>query len=105
MNKENIRRIPLAEKDIVVNFLNENWGSAHPLVNNSTLFDYYYLDGYRLCDECWGEKVRDCIHCEEPHFKDDMIRVFVRIPLSKEYQNKLFEDGYDEPKEGEEGRE
>ena len=64
--------------------------------------DYYYLDGYRLCDECWGEKVRECIHCEEPHFKDDMIRVFVRIPLSKEYQNKLFEDGYDEPKEGEE---
>lgn len=64
--------------------------------------DYYYLDGYRLCDECWSEKVRDCIHCEEPHFKDDMLKVFVRIPLSKEYQNKLIEDGYDEPEEGEE---
>lgn len=64
--------------------------------------DYYYLDGYRLCEECWSEKVRDCIYCEEPHFKDDMLKVFVRIPLSKEYQNKLVEDGYDEPRDGEE---
>jgi hypothetical protein len=64
--------------------------------------EYYYLEGYRLCEECWNEQVRDCIHCEEPHFKDDMLKVFVRIPLSKEYQNKLIEDGYDEPKEGEE---
>ena len=64
--------------------------------------DYYHLNGYRLCEECWNEKVRDCIYCEEPHFKDDMLKVFIRIPLSKEYQNKLIENGYDEPEEGEE---
>ena len=31
----NIRRVPLAEKELIVDFLNENWGSKHPLVNNA----------------------------------------------------------------------
>ena len=41
----NIRRIPLDEKQLVVDFLNAHWGSNHPLVNNETLFSYYYADG------------------------------------------------------------
>ena len=41
----NIRRIPLDEKQLVVDFLNTHWGSNHPLVNNETLFSYYYADG------------------------------------------------------------
>ncbi len=44
MSKENIRRIPLAEKSLIVDFLNTHWGSNHPLVNNETLFNYYYVD-------------------------------------------------------------
>jgi hypothetical protein len=64
--------------------------------------EHYRLHGYRLCESCWDEKVRDCIYCEEPHFKDDMLKIFIRMPLSKEYQNKLIEEGYDEPEEGEE---
>ena len=63
---------------------------------------YYYLEGYRLCDECWDEKVRECIYCEEPDFKENMLEIFVRVPFSKEYQNKLFKNGYDDPKDGEE---
>ena len=41
----NIRRIPLAEKQLVLDFLNEHWGSKHPLVNHEVLFNYYFLDG------------------------------------------------------------
>ncbi len=40
----NIKRIPLEKKYEIVEFLNENWGSQHPLVNNETFFNYYYLD-------------------------------------------------------------
>ncbi len=40
----NIKRIPLSEKSKIIQFLNENWGSEHPLVNNETFFNYYYLD-------------------------------------------------------------
>ena len=41
----NIRRIPLAEKQLILDFLNEHWGSKHPLVNHEVLFNYYFLDG------------------------------------------------------------
>ena len=41
----NIRRIPVAEKQLILDFLNEHWGSKHPLVNNEVLFNYYFLDG------------------------------------------------------------
>lgn len=41
----NIRRIPLCEKTLIVDFMNEHWGSIHPLVNNEQLFNYYYVDG------------------------------------------------------------
>jgi len=40
-----IRRIPLCERQLIVDFLNEHWGSRHPLVNNDTLFNYYFVDG------------------------------------------------------------
>lgn len=45
MDNQVIRRVPLREKNIVVDFLNRNWGSKHPLVNNEELFNYYYVDG------------------------------------------------------------
>ena len=41
----NIRRIPLTEKQLILDFLNEHWGSKHPLVNHEVLFNYYFLDG------------------------------------------------------------
>ena len=41
----NIRRIPLTEKQLILDFLNEHWGSRHPLVNHDVLFNYYFLDG------------------------------------------------------------
>ena len=41
----NIRRIPLDEKQLILDFLNEHWGSRHPLVNHEVLFNYYFLDG------------------------------------------------------------
>ena len=41
----NIRRIQLAEKQLILDFLNEHWGSRHPLVNHEVLFNYYFLDG------------------------------------------------------------
>ncbi len=40
----NIKRILLSEKNSIIEFLNENWGSKHPLVNNETFFNYYYVD-------------------------------------------------------------
>lgn len=90
MNKENIRRIPLAEKDIVVNFLNENWGSAHPLVNNSTLFDYYYLDGdmtnfYVLSDDDGPAAVCGYIKCAQKEHSD----IWISIWCAKKGKNGL----------------
>ena len=32
----------MAEKQLVIDFLNRHWGSQHPLVNNKTLFDLIY---------------------------------------------------------------
>ena len=66
----NIKRIPLYEKELVVNFLNENWGSVHPLVNNRELFNYYYVDGDMTNFYVWqenGEVLAVCgyIKCSE----------------------------------------
>lgn len=63
MSNQTIRRIPLCEKDKIVSFLNENWGSKHPLVNNDTLFNYYYTDGEYTnfyCCEDDGETASIC---------------------------------------------
>ncbi len=35
----------MAEKDRLVEFMNSNWGSSHPLINNDVFFGYYYADG------------------------------------------------------------
>lgn len=45
MSSEIIKRATLEEKPKIVNFLNENWGSLHPLLNNDAFFNHYYLDG------------------------------------------------------------
>lgn len=44
LNNE-IKRLPLCEKERLVEFMNTNWGSIHPLINNNRLFEYYYVDG------------------------------------------------------------
>ncbi len=41
----NIQRIPLKNKQLIIDFLNANWGNEHPLVNNEVFFNYYYIDG------------------------------------------------------------
>ena len=51
----NIKRISMSEKSLIVDFLNENWGSKHPLVNNDTLFNYYYADGDMTNFYAWIE--------------------------------------------------
>lgn len=51
----NVRRIPLSEKHLIVDFLNENWGSIHPLVNNEIMFNYYYVDGDMTNFYVWEE--------------------------------------------------
>ena len=40
-----IYRLPLSRKDRLVSFMNANWGSEHPLINNPVFFEYYYVDG------------------------------------------------------------
>lgn len=86
----NIRRIPLAEKQLIIDFLNEHWGSNHPLVNNETLFSYYYVDGnmtnfYVLEDG--GEIAAVCgyIKCSEAENSD----IWISIWCAKKGKNGL----------------
>ncbi|MBR5521215.1 MAG: hypothetical protein IKU54_04385 [Oscillospiraceae bacterium] len=86
----NIRRIPMAEKQLVIDFLNRHWGSQHPLVNNKTLFDYYYADGdmtnfYVLEDD--GEVAAVCgyIKCSEKSDSD----IWISIWCAKKGKNGL----------------
>ena len=86
----NIRRIPMNEKQLVVNFLNRHWGSNHPLVNNETLFEYYYADGnmtnfYVLEDG--GEVAAVCgyIKCSEEENSD----IWISIWCAKKGKNGL----------------
>ncbi len=86
----NIRRIPLCEKNLVVDFLNENWGSRHPLVNNETLFDYYYVDGdmtnfYVLEDGGRVAAVCGYIKCNEKSDSD----IWMSIWCAKKGKNGL----------------
>lgn len=90
MSNNNIRRIPLSEKQLVIDFLNENWGSKHPLVNNETLFEYYYTDGdmtnfYVLEDS--GEVASVCgyIRCS----KEKNCDVWISIWCAKKGKNGL----------------
>ena len=79
----NIKRVPLYEKELVVNFLNENWGSVHPLVNNRELFNYYYVDGDMTNFYVWqenGEVLAVCgyIKCSEEEKSDIWISIWCR---------------------------
>ena len=82
MSKERIiRRVPLDEKSLIINFLNENWGSMHPLVNNETLFNYYYVDGdminfYISCEEEKIVAVCGYIKCSEGENSDIWISIW-----------------------------
>lgn len=86
----NIRRIPMDEKSLIVNFMNENWGSLHPLVNNEQLFNYYYADGemtnfYVLEDSEGVEAICGYIKCSEEENSD----IWVSIWCAKKGKNGL----------------
>ena len=86
----NIRRIPLAEKQLIVEFLNEHWGSQHPLVNNETLFNYYFLDGemtnfYVLEDKDGIAAICGYINCSSEEKPD----IWISIWCAKKGKNGL----------------
>ena len=90
MSNDIIKRVPLCEKDIIVDFLNEHWGTRHPLVNNEDLFRYYYVDGdmtnfYYL--ESDGEIAAVCgyIKCSEKPDSD----IWISIWCAKKGKNGL----------------
>ena len=77
----NIKRISMSEKSLIVDFLNENWGSKHPLVNNDTLFNYYYADGDMTNFYSWienGEVLAVCgyIKCSREKNSDIWISIW-----------------------------
>lgn len=90
MTNETIRRIPLFDKQLVVKFLNEHWGSAHPLVNNDVLFNYYYVDGdwtnfYVLEDEDGIASVCGYIKASQQEHSD----IWISIWCAKKGKNGL----------------
>lgn len=50
MSKEafSLRHARMSDRERIVDFLNRNWGSRHPLVNLPDLFEYYYIRGDKL---------------------------------------------------------
>ncbi len=90
MSNDIIKRVPLCEKEIIIDFLNEHWGTRHPLVNNEDLFRYYYVDGdmtnfYYL--ESDGEIAAVCgyIKCSEDADSD----IWISIWCAKKGKNGL----------------
>ena len=90
MSNDIIKRVPLCEKEIIIDFLNEHWGTRHPLVNNEDLFRYYYVDGdmtnfYYLEDN--GEIAAVCgyIKCSEASDSD----IWISIWCAKKGKNGL----------------
>ena len=90
MSSETIKRLPLCEKQQVVDFLNTHWGTRHPLVNNETLFSYYYADGqwtnfYCLYDGDEIAAVCGYIKCSEEENSD----IWISIWCAKKGKNGL----------------
>ena len=90
MSNDIIKRVPLCEKEIIIDFLNEHWGTRHPLVNNEDLFRYYYVDDdmtnfYYLEDN--GEIAAVCgyIKCSEAADSD----IWISIWCAKKGKNGL----------------
>ena len=86
----NIRRIPLAEKQLILDFLNEHWGSKHPLVNHEVLFNYYFLDGemtnfYVLEDDDGIAAICGYINCSSEENCD----IWISIWCAKKGKNGL----------------
>jgi len=90
LSSETIKRLKLCEKEQIVDFLNEHWGTKHPLVNNETLFNYYYVDGewinfYCLCDDDGIAAVCGYIKCGEKADSD----IWISIWCAKKGKNGL----------------
>ena len=90
MSNETIKRLKLSEKEQIVDFLNQHWGTKHPLVNNETLFNYYYTDGewinfYCLCDDDGIAAVCGYIKCSDDAESD----IWISIWCAKKGKNGL----------------
>lgn len=90
MSSETVKRLKLCEKDLVVEFLNQHWGTMHPLVNNEELFNYYYVDGewtnfYCLCDDDGIAAVCGYIRCSD----SDDCDIWISIWCAKKGKNGL----------------
>ena len=90
MSNETIKRLRLCEKQQAVDFLNRHWGSLHPLVNNETLFNYYYVDGEWINFYCLydGEDIAAVcgyIKCSEEKNSD----IWISIWCAKKGKNGL----------------
>lgn len=90
MSSETIKRLKLCEKQQVVDFLNQHWGTLHPLVNNETLFNYYYVDGEWINFYCLydGEDIAAVcgyIKCS----KDENSDIWISIWCAKKGKNGL----------------
>ncbi len=58
-------------------------------------------NGYYYCVDCWEECFRECAVTGEMEYKDDMRQIYIKIPTSEEYKNKLVkENGYNPPPRG-----
>ena len=83
-----IYRLPLSRKERLVSFMNANWGSEHPLINNPVFFEYYYVDGdmtnFYVLEE-GGEIIAVCGYIPSSHEKDSDI--WISIWLRKKGHN------------------
>lgn len=59
--------------------------------------DCYWVDGVSICEYCYDEHTRECLMCETSHFEGNMLQIKIHIPVSKEYQEKLYGNGYNRP--------
>lgn len=48
MSTFDIRLAATKDKQQIIEFMDTNWGSKHPLLHNKSLFNYYYADGKNL---------------------------------------------------------
>lgn len=51
--------------------------------------EYSCIDGIRLCNYCYDERVSSCSYCEEDHLFENMTELRLSIPMSDEYKEKM----------------
>lgn len=58
------------------------------------IYDGYWIDGYYLCEYCYGEKTAECDICGGIHHEDQMLRILI-VPRFTEEEHKLHLMNYD----------